>query len=63
MGGIKLYNNNAKATSKLLSALSSYMFEQECGELKKATPKQIQILQEAKNALADIIKKHGVNKL
>lgn len=59
MAGIRISNKNAKATSKILSALASYMFEQECGELKKATSAQIKTLQEAKKVLAEIINNHN----
>lgn len=59
MAGIRIVNKNAKATSKVLSALASYMFEQEYGELKKATPAQIKVLQEAKKVLSEIINAHN----
>lgn len=59
MAGIRIVNKNAKATSKALSALASYMFEQEYGELKKATPAQIKVLQEAKKVLSEIINAHN----
>ena len=59
MGGIRISNKNAKATSKVLSALASYMFEQEYEELRKATPAQIKVLQEAKKVLAEIINNHN----
>ena len=59
MAGIRISNKNAKATSKVLSALASYMFEQEYGELKKATPAQIKTLQEAKKVLTEIINNHS----
>ena len=59
MAGIRIVNKNAKATSKVLSALASYMFEQEYGELRKATPAQIKVLQEAKKVLSEIINAHN----
>ena len=59
MAGIRIINKNAKATSKVLSALASYMFEQEYGELRKATPAQIKVLQEAKKVLSEIINAHS----
>lgn len=59
MGGIRIVNKNAKATSKALSALASYMFEQEHGELRKVTPAQIKVLQEAKKVLSEIINAHS----
>lgn len=59
MGGIRIINKNAKATSKVLSALASYMFEQEYGELRKASPAQIKVLEEAKKVLSEIINAHN----
>ena len=59
MAGIRIYNKNAKATSKVLSALASYMFEQEYGELRKASPAQIKVLEEAKKVLSEIINAHN----
>lgn len=59
MAGIRIINKNAKATSKVLSALASYMFEQEYGELRKASPAQIKVLEEAKKVLSEIINAHN----
>lgn len=49
-------NTNKKATLKILNALSSYLFEQECGELRYCKDKHLKALVEAKKALAEIIK-------
>lgn len=48
----------AKATLKLYNAISSYIFEQEFDELK-GNSKAKKALSEAKQALAEIIKKNG----
>ena len=50
-------NTKAKATLKLYNQLTSYMFEQECGELKYANQSNIKALKAAQKALSIIIKK------
>ena len=48
-------NTKAKATLKLYNQLASYMFEQECGELKYANQSNIKTLRAAQKALSMII--------
>lgn len=50
-------NTKAKATLKLYNQLTSYMFEQEYGELKYANQSNIKALKAAQKALSIIIKK------
>ena len=50
-------STKAKATLKLYNQLTSYMFEQECDELKYATQANIKALNAAKKALSIIINK------
>ena len=50
-------NSKAKATLKLYNQLASYMFEQECDELKYATQANIKTLKAAQKALSAIINK------
>lgn len=58
--GIQLTNKSkAKATTKVLQSLVSYMFEQEYDELSKASSKEKQVLEDACNTLKSIIKKHN----
>lgn len=44
-----------KATLKVYNALSSYLFEQECGELRGATGAQIKALREAQSVLGRLL--------
>ena len=56
MGAIKVSTNTkAKATLKLYNQLTSYMFEEEYGELKYANPSNIKALKAAQKALNMII--------
>ena len=48
-------NTKAKATLKLYNQLTSYLFEQECGELKYANPSNIKALKAAQKVLSMII--------
>ena len=48
-------NTKAKATLKLYNQLTSYMFEQECEELKYANPSNIKTLKAAQKVLSMII--------
>ena len=48
-------NTKAKATLKLYNQLNSYMFEQECDELKYANQSNIKALRAAQKALNMII--------
>ena len=50
-------NTKAKATLKLYNQLNSYMFEQECDELKYANQSNIKALRAAQKALSTIISK------
>ena len=50
-------NTKAKATLKLYNQLTSYMFEQEYGELKYANQSNIKALKAAQKALSIIINK------
>lgn len=50
-------STKAKATLKLYNQLTSYMFEQEYGELKYANQSNIKALKAAQKALSIIIKK------
>ena len=50
-------NTKAKATLKLYNQLISYMFEQECDELKYANQSNIKTLRAAQKALSTIINK------
>lgn len=47
---------NKKATLKMYNSLSSFLFEQECGELASATSEQKKILRDAHKVLGDLIK-------
>ena len=56
MGAIKVSTGTkAKATLKLYNQLTSYLFEQECGELKYAYPSNIKVLKDAQKVLSMII--------
>ena len=56
MGAIKVSTNTkAKATLKLYNQLTSYMFEEEYGELKYANPSNIKTLRAAQKVLSMII--------
>ena len=48
-------NTKAKATLKLYNQLTSYMFEQECEELKYANHSNIKTLRAAQKVLSMII--------
>ena len=48
-------NSKAKATLKLYNQLTSYLFEQECEELKYAYPSNIKVLKDAQKVLSMII--------
>ena len=48
-------NTKAKATLKLYNQLTSYMFEEECGELKYANQSNIKALKAAQKVLSMII--------
>ena len=50
-------NTKAKATLKLYNQLTSYLFEQECGELKYANSSNIKVLKDAQEVLSMIISK------
>lgn len=50
-------STKAKATLKLYNQLTSYMFEQEYGELKYANQSNIKALKAAQKALSIIINK------
>ena len=56
MGAIKVSTNTkAKSTLKLYNQLTSYMFEEEYGELKYANPSNIKALKAAQKVLSMII--------
>ena len=56
MGAIKVSTSTkAKATLKLYNQLTSYLFEQECDELKYANPSNIKALKAAQKVLSMII--------
>ena len=48
-------STKAKATLKLYNQLTSYMFEEECGELKYANKSNIKTLRAAQKVLSMII--------
>ena len=48
-------NTKARATLKLYNQLTSYMFEEEYGELKYANPSNIKALKAAQKVLSMII--------
>ena len=48
-------NTKAKATLKLYNQLTSYIFEEEYGELKYANPSNIKALKAAQKVLSMII--------
>ena len=48
-------NTKAKATLKLYNQLTSYMFEEEYGELKYANPSNVKALKAAQKVLSMII--------
>ena len=50
-------NTKAKATLKLYNQLTSYLFEQEYGELKYANSSNIKVLKDAQEVLSTIISK------
>ena len=50
-------NTKAKATLKLYNQLTSYLFEQECGELKYVNSSNIKVLKDAQEVLSMIISK------
>jgi hypothetical protein len=57
MGIIITADTKAKASLKLYREISSFMFEQEYGELR-GQDKAIKALNAAKKALADVMKKN-----
>lgn len=48
-------STKAKATLKLVNHISSYLFEQEYGELEHCSPEQKQVLKDAIKVLTTII--------
>lgn len=52
---------NKKATLKLMSAISSYLFEQECDELKGVGNTYINKIKEACKVLTSIVNKNQLN--
>lgn len=56
MGIVVRTNTKAKATLKLFNQMSSYLFEQESGELRGASNSDIEILKKACKVLTKIIK-------
>ena len=50
-------NTKAKATLKLYNQLTSYLFEQEYGELKYANSSNIKVLKDAQEVLSMISSK------
>ena len=50
-------NTKAKTTLKLYNQLTSYLFEQEYGELKYANSSNIKVLKDAQEVLSMIISK------
>lgn len=58
--GIKMTcNTKARASLKLANSLRSYLFEQECGELKGCSTDQINKLKDALVVLNSIIKRES----
>lgn len=49
-------NTKAKATLKLYNQMMSYLFEQECGELKGVSNSDIETIRKACKVLTKIIK-------
>lgn len=47
------------ASINLRNKVCSYLFEQECGELSKASPQEIELLKKVPAILANIAKKNG----
>ena len=56
MGIVVRTNTKAKATLKLFNQISSYLFEQELGELRGVSSSDIEILKKACIVLTKIIK-------
>lgn len=56
MGIVVRTNTKAKATLKLFNQISSYIFEQELGELRGVSDSDIETLREACKVLTKIIK-------
>lgn len=56
MGIVVRTNTKAKATLKLFNQMSSYLFEQESGELRGVSNSDIETLKEACKVLTKIIK-------
>ena len=56
MGIVVRTNTKAKATLKLFNQMSSYLFEQEFGELREASSSDIETLKKACKVLTKIIK-------
>ena len=59
MSGITISRRDGKmkASAKLLSAISSFIFEQEFGELKSYTRDEIQALKAAQKAISEAMKR------
>lgn len=58
MSGIRFsVNTKAKATLKLVNHLSTFLFEEEYGELKNCTTAQKKTLKDALSVLGSIISK------
>lgn len=51
---------NRSTTNTLRNKVITYIFEQECGELSKATPAEIEFIKKVPGVLASIAKKNGV---
>lgn len=56
MGILVKVNTKAKATLKLYNQMMSYLFEQECGELKGVSNSDIETIRKACKVLTKIIK-------
>jgi hypothetical protein len=55
--GIKIASRTKlKASLSLLNKINSFLFEEECGELRKYTPAQKNKIQEAAKAISEVIK-------
>lgn len=49
---------NAKASLKLYNQINSYIFEQECGELKGVSKSEVEKLKQSLTVLKNIINKN-----
>ena len=52
--GISIKNKKKPKTAKVLSALVTYMFEEDFGELRSATEEQKQVLKDAIKVLGEL---------